>query len=210
MADTAQLQTIAKVLQSWSESSWGRDPPSLDDCRDEIKKWSSRIGQVLEKLADAQKAREATWLKLFEANDDPLKELRTATEKGTYNAALDKTLKDAAQSSEDTEKELARAETVVAWWRRELARVQGKKCEYEFWREYHLTRDEAQQFAFAGGYGSGGGGYSAAQLQRMDERIRRINRSLPTGFKPIPSINVQTIMYVPSSVPGQYLPATGR
>jgi chromosome segregation ATPase len=197
---------IAGVLDSWSESSWGKDPPAIGICREKIKEYSEKIGEILPKLAAAESAREEAWLKLFKANDDPQATLRDATDGGKYDQQLDDALQTATESITDARDGLTQAETLVTWWRRELARVEANKRRHEFWREYHLTKDEAEQFAFGCEYG--GGGYSAAELQKMEERIRRINRSLPAGFKPIPSMNVQTIMYVPSSVPGQYLPLT--
>jgi hypothetical protein len=200
-----RVGAIAKVLDGWSESSWGKDPPPLGICREEIEKWSDKIREILPKLAVAQSAREGAWLKLFKANDDPEEKLREATDEGTYDAALDRALQNAVKSIKDLQDELLQAERVVTWWRRELARVEGNRRRYEFWREYHLTKDEAEQFAFGCGLESGNG-YSTAELQKVEERIRRINRSLPPGFRPIPGINAQTIMYVPGSVPGQYLP----
>jgi hypothetical protein len=200
---------IAEVLDGWSEASWGRDPPAIGTCREKVERCSRQIAAILPKLAAAQAAREAAWLKLFKASDEPQETLRKATDEGVYGGNLDGQLKAAADTIEKAQDELAQAETLVTSWRRELARVEGNKRRYEFWREYHLTKDEAEHFAFRCGYESGGNGYSAAELQQMEEQIRRINRSLPPGFKPIPSINVQTIMYVPSSVPGRYLPLAG-
>jgi hypothetical protein len=197
---------IAGVLDGWSESSWGKDPPAIGICREKIKECSEKIGEILPKLAAAESGREEAWLELFKANDEPQEKLRHATDLGAYDQNLDNTLQTAARSIKNARDELTQAETLVTWWRRELARVEANKRRHEFWREYHLTKDEAEQFAFGCEYG--GSGYSAAELQKMEERIRRINRSLPPGFKPIPSMNVQTIMYVPSSVPGQYLPLT--
>jgi hypothetical protein len=205
LQELAGLSDIVKVLRDWSESSWGRAPPAIGICRQQIAVCSAKIARILSKLAAAQGAREAAWLELFKANDDPRDKLRNATDAGAYPPTLDDDLKADAKRSEEAEDALARAETIVTWWRGELARVEGKKREYEFWREYHLTKDESEQFAFRCSSESGGG-YSTTELQKMEERIRRINRSLPPGFKPIPSINVQTIMYVPSSVPGRYLP----
>jgi hypothetical protein len=213
MAENPQLQQLLKyvgdiagALDGWSESSWGKDPPALEVCREKIKECSEKIGEILPKLAAAQTAREKAWLEFFQANDDPQEQLRHATDEGKYDQKLDNALQAAARSITDVRDGLTQAEALVTWWRRELARVEANKRRYEFWREYRLTKDEAEQSAFGCEYG--GSGYSAAELQKMEERIRRINRSLPPGFKPIPSMNVQTIMYVPSSVPGQYLPLT--
>jgi hypothetical protein len=214
MADLRQLLesvcNIAEVLDGWSEASWGKDPPAIGTCGDKIKECSRKIAQIVPKLAAAQSDREVAWLKLFRATDEPQEKLRKATDSEyPYDKGVDAQLKDAVEGIEQAQDGLARAEMLVTWWRRELARVEANKRKYEFWREYHLTKDEAEQFAFRCGFESGGSGYSAADLQKMEERIRRINRILPPGFKPISSINVQTIMYVPSSIPGQYLPLTG-
>jgi hypothetical protein len=142
---------IAKVLDDWSESSWGRDPPDIGTCREKIETCSKKIGEILLRLAAAQGARETAWLELFQANDDPQRKLREATDAGKYDPDLDGELETQLESIEKAEDKLDRAEIRVKWWRHELARIEADKRRYEFWREYHLVKDEAERFAFGCG-----------------------------------------------------------
>jgi hypothetical protein len=206
-ADLESLRrSVCDALEGWAESSWGKVPPNVAACREQIKACSRRIAVITPKLASAQEAREMAWLALFEMTDGPQDVLRTATDEELSRGQLGLELARNIDRLDGATKELEKLETLVKWWRTELARVEAKKRSYEFWREYSLTKEEAEAFAFRSEFESGRHGYSAADLRGMEERIQKINRSLPPGYKPIPSINPQTIMYVPSSIPGQYLP----
>jgi hypothetical protein len=213
LEDWPVLKEILGVLEDWSEDSWGKNPPTLRSCREEIGKCSLRVAQIVIKLAEARKQCEMAWLKLFQATDGAEELLREATERETPDdpyQGLDDRLNEHLQAIEELKKNLEKSETRVMWWRTELIRVEARKRLHEFWREYRLIKDEAEAFAFRSGFEYAGRGYSATDLQSLEERIRKINRSLPPGYKPIPNINQQTIMYVPSSIPGQYLPLRDR
>jgi hypothetical protein len=218
-------RVIGSVLESSAESSWGR-PPRPEACRNGIKECSHAIARIVPELAVARQQRELAWLALFEATDAPENVLRDsiARELGRDNATEDERVSDTATEGEsgrnelsrilnesleaiqDAAKELEIAEAVLKFLRDKLAKLEAKRRLFEFWREYHLIKEETEALAF----GAELGGHSTADFQRLEERIRKINRSLPAGYKPIPSINPQTIMYVPSSIPGEYLPKYSR
>jgi hypothetical protein len=207
-------RAIGSVLESSAESSRGR-PPSPEACRNGIKGCSHAIVRIVPELAAAREQRELAWLELFEAADAPERVLRdaiardkatedervsdTATEGESGRNELSHVLNESLEAIQDAAKELEKAEAVLKFFRAKLAKLEAKRRLFEFWREYHLIKEEVEALAF----GAELGGHSTA---RLEERIRKINRSLPAGYRPIPGINPQTIMYVPSSIPGEYLP----
>jgi hypothetical protein len=205
---------IKKVLDDWAESSWGREPPDIETCRKQIAKWSTRIAQILPKVAIAQSLCEEAWLELFKQREGGQSRLMHATDSGKvenpYDQKLDEFLSALPEGIEEAKQELERAELLVRLWRTELDRVGAKKRQYEFWLEYHLVKDEAERLAFQSNWEYGVGIHSVVDVRRVEERIRRINRSLPPGTKPIPNVNPNTIMYVPGSIPGQYVPFAGQ
>jgi hypothetical protein len=195
---------IKNVLDDWAEASWGREPPDIEKCRAQIVKWSQRIAQILPKVAIAQSSCEEAWLELFTQTEGGQSRLMDATDSNVTNPydELDEFLGARPRGIEEAQRKWERAQLLVRMWRTELDRVAAKKHRYEFWLEYHRIKDEAERLAFQSNWEYGGG----VDPRRVEERIRRINRSLPPGTKPIPNINANTVMYVPSSIPGQYVP----